>query len=107
MNEIDMIEVSSGNVFEDLGFEEPEIELAKARLSAKIAAEVAARGWTQHEAAEVLGIDQPRVSLLVRGETGQFSLERLIAFLELLNFDIRLEASPSLATSRGRLIVAV
>jgi predicted XRE-type DNA-binding protein len=106
-NQVDVIEASSGNVFEDLGFEEPEIELVKARLSAKIANEVAARGWTQQKAAQVLGIDQPRVSLLVRGKTGQFSLERLIGFLELLNFDIRLEANPSPTTSRGHLVVAV
>ena len=107
MNEAGAIEASSGNVFVDLGFDEPEIELVKARLSAKIATEVAARGWTQQKAAEALGIDQPRVSLLVRGKTGQFSLERLIGFLELLNFDVRLEANPSPTTSRGHLEVAV
>ena len=108
MNIVDAIEPSSGNVFADLGLDEPKIELVKARLSAKIADEIAARGWTQHKAAKVLGIDQPRVSLLVRGKTGQFSLERLIEFLERLNFDVRLEAKPSTAVSaRGRLVVAV
>jgi len=98
----------SGNVFADLEFEAPELELVKARLSGKIAEEIATRGWTQHEAAEVLGIDQPRVSLLVRGKTGQFSLERLIGFLGRLNFDVHLEAKPAVnSSSRGRLVVAI
>jgi predicted XRE-type DNA-binding protein len=104
----DQIERSSGNVFADLEFAEPEIELVKARLSAKIADEIASRKWTQSKAAEVLGIDQPRVSMLVRGKTGQFSLERLIGFLARLNFDVRLEAKPNAgASSRGRVVLAV
>ncbi len=101
------IERSSGNVFEDLGFEEPELELAKARLSGKIADEIVARGWTQSRAADILGIDQPRVSLLVHGKTGQFSLERLIELLGRLNYDIRIEATPSPTRSRGRTLVTV
>jgi predicted XRE-type DNA-binding protein len=101
----DRVEPSSGNVFADLGFDEPELEFAKARLSAKIAEEIGMRGWTQREAADVLGIDQPRVSLLVRGKTGQFSLERMIDFLERLNFDVHLEARP--AQARGHLVLEV
>ena len=49
-----------------------------ARLSAKIADEIATRGLTQHKAATVFGIDQLRVSLLARGKTGQFWFKRLI-----------------------------
>jgi predicted XRE-type DNA-binding protein len=105
-NEI-AIERSSGTVFADLGFEEPEMELVKARLSSKIAEEIAARGWTQRRAADVLGLDQPRVSLLVRGKTSQFSLERLIELLERLSYDVRIEATPSPTRSRGRTLLLV
>ena len=101
------IERGSGNVFADLDFDEPEVELVKARLSHKIAEEIAARGWTQRRAAEVLGIDQPRISLLVRGKTGQFSLERLIELLARLSFDVWIEATPSPTRSRGRMLVSV
>lgn len=101
------IHEGSGNVFADLGFDRPEVELAKARLSGMIAQEVAARGWTQQQAAESLGIDQPRVCRLIAGKTGQFSLERLIECLERLNFDVRVEATPARDHSRGRLLVAV
>src|SRR6266542_1104007 len=96
---------SRGNVFADLGFEQPELELAKARLSHKIATEIATRKLTQRAAAEVLGIDQPRVSLLVRGKTGQFSLEKLIEFLERLSYDIHIQAVPAPESVRGRVVV--
>lgn len=99
------IERSSGNVFADLGFDQPEVELVRARLSNKISEEIAARGWTQRQAAETLGIDQPHLSLLVRGKTGQFSLERLFELLRRLSFDVRIEATPSPTRSKGRMLV--
>jgi len=99
------VEPSSGNVFADLGFEQPELELAKAQLSHTIATELAARKLTQRAAAALLGIDQPRVSLLVRGKTGQFSLEKLIEFLGRLGFDVRIEATHSPGASQGRVLV--
>src|SRR5262249_48670342 len=83
----------------------PELELAKAQLSHKITTELAARKLTQRAAAALLGIDQPRVSLLVRGKTGQFSLEKLIEFLGRLGFDVRIEATHSPGASQGRALV--
>ena len=99
------IEPSSGNVFADLGFEQPDLELAKAQLSQKIAEELAARRLTQRAAAKLLGIDQPRVSLLVRGKTGQFSLERLIELLGRLSYDVRIEAVQAREAGPGRVLV--
>ena len=96
----------TGNVFADLGFEQPELEMAKARLSHKIATEIAARKLTQRAAAEILGVDQPRVSLLVRGKTGQFSLEKLIEFLERLSYDIHITATRVRPHARGQVIVS-
>jgi predicted XRE-type DNA-binding protein len=101
------VEPSSGNVFADLGFEQPELEMAKAHLSHKIALEITARKLTQRAAADVLGIDQPRVSLLIRGKTGQFSLEKLIEFLERLSYDVHIEATRSANAARGQVIVSV
>ena len=100
------VEPSSGNVFADLGFEQPDLELAKAQLSHKIAEELAARKLTQRAAAALLGMDQPRVSLLVRGKTGQFSLEKLIELLGRLSFDVRIEAVPAPDAARGRVLVS-
>lgn len=90
--------VSSGNVFADLGFDEPEVELAKSELCRQIAHEIKARKLSQSAAARILGIDQPRVSLLVRGRTEDFSLERLLEFLRRFEYSVRIELSRS---SRG------
>ena len=99
------VEPSSVNVFADLGFEQPDLELAKAQLSHKIAEELAARKLTQRASATLLGIDQPRVSLLVRGKTGQFSLEKLIELLGRLSYDVRIEAVHAPDAGPGRVLV--
>ncbi len=76
-----VVERSSGNVFADLGYPNPEEALAKARLSSIIAEILKRRGLTQTQAAKLLGVDQPKVSRLMRGRVREFSLERLIHFL--------------------------
>jgi predicted XRE-type DNA-binding protein len=89
---------SSGNVFEDIGVAEPEVALAKADLALAIAAIVADRGWTQEEAASALGIDQPKISALMRGRLSGFSFERLMRFLNRLNYNVNLTITPSPTT---------
>lgn len=71
---------SSGNVFADLGFspEEATILAMRAELMARIRETIAAKKWTQAEAAEHLGIGQSRVSDLVRGKREKFSLDMLV-----------------------------
>jgi predicted XRE-type DNA-binding protein len=104
--ELDYV-VSSGNVFADLGLPNPEELLAKAELVSKIATLIRKRGLTQAKAAKLLGIDQPKVSLLLRGHLTGFSIERLMRFLLLLGQDIKItvEASPR-GRSRARVLVA-
>ena len=83
-------ERSSGNVFRDLGFEHPEEELAKAHLILQIVELVRARGLTQIAAARVLALPQPKVSLLLRGQTAGFSTGRLIRLLNRLDQDVEI-----------------
>ena len=61
-----LIEHGSGNVFADLGFESPDEMLAKAQLVRAISKTMVARGMTQTELAESLGIHQTKVSRLLR-----------------------------------------
>ncbi|MGH2425549.1 MAG: helix-turn-helix domain-containing protein [bacterium] len=82
--------VSSGNVFVDLGVDAPEQALAKAELTAKIAQIIEAKGLTQAAAAKILGVDQPKVSALLRGNLTGFSTERLIKFLNALGRDVEI-----------------
>jgi predicted XRE-type DNA-binding protein len=83
-------EIGSGNVFADLGFHHPEKELAKAQLIFQIVQLVRARDLTQMAAAELLGLPQPKVSLLLRGRIGGFSTDRLLRFLNRLGQDIEI-----------------
>jgi predicted XRE-type DNA-binding protein len=86
---------SSGNVFADLGLANPGQELLKARLTLQIYRTIKDRKLTQTQAGEILGIKQPHVSSLVRGRSGNFSVERLMDFLTALGHDIEIAITPS------------
>ena len=78
------VEKGSGNVFADLALPNPGQELLKARLTLQIYKIIKARGLTQAQASEVLGIKQPHVSTLMRNRAGNLSVGRLIEFLAAL-----------------------
>ena len=92
------VKEGSGNVFRDLGFPNPEREQVKARLTLQIHRLIKDRGLTQAAAGEVLGIKQPHVSGLMRGQSGNFSVERLMDFLTALGQDVEITVRP---THRG------
>ena len=85
----------SGNVFADLGLPNPEQELLKARLTLQIYKIVKARGLTQTQAGEILGIKQPHVSALMRNRAGNFSVGRLMEFLTALGQDVEITVKPT------------
>jgi predicted XRE-type DNA-binding protein len=93
----DAVYPSSGTVFADLDLPEPEEDLAKATLAMRIARIVATKGWSQNEAARVMGIDQPKVSALVRGRLSAFSAERLLSLLIALDQDVEIVVRPKAA----------
>jgi len=88
-------EKGSGNVFADLGLPNPEQELLKARLTLQIHKIVKARGLTQTQAGQLLGIKQPHVSALMRNRAGNFSIGRLIEFLTALGQDVKITVKPT------------
>ena len=82
MNEDDVkVTESSGNIFADLGVENPKEYQLKSRLASMIYDSIKAKGWTQKRSAEVLGITQPDVSNICRGLLDHFSAEKLLNFL--------------------------
>ena len=85
----------SGNVFRDLGFPNPEREQLKAELMLRIFRIIKSRRLTQTAAAEILGIKQPHVSGLMRGLSGNFSVERLLDFLNALGQDVEIVVKPT------------
>ena len=84
------IEASSGNVFADLGLPDADELLAKARIVYRLCDIIAERKLTQEQAAKLLGIDQPKVSALMRGKLSGFSLDRLFRFLNALDRDVEI-----------------
>jgi predicted XRE-type DNA-binding protein len=87
-------EIGSGNVFEDLGFDKSEEELAKADLVIQINKIIERRRLKQKEAAIILGINQPKVSALKNGRLAGFSIERLLSFLQALDQDVEIVVYP-------------
>jgi predicted XRE-type DNA-binding protein len=83
-------EKSGGNVFEDIGVEEPVEALAKAELARRISSIIKHRHLTQKDAAKLLDIDQPKISKLMRGQLKDFSMQRLMGFLLLFDRDIEI-----------------
>jgi predicted XRE-type DNA-binding protein len=89
------VQDSGGNVFADLGFRYAAREELKADLTLRIYRLIKARGLTQAQAGEVLGIWQPHVSALLRGRAGTFSAERLMEFLTALGQDVEIVVRPT------------
>ena len=89
------VQTSSGNVFADMKLPNSEELLVKAELANQISDIIANRELTQTEAANILGVDQPKVSALLRGKLSGFSVERLFRFLNALGSHVEIRIVPS------------
>lgn len=72
----------------------------KAELVRKISEIITNLNLTQVEAAEILGIDQSKVSLIIRGKLSRFSTDRLIAYLNKLGSDVEITVKPKPKNSK-------
>lgn len=95
------VEQSSGNVFADLDLPNPEQELTRAHLTLRIHRLIKDRGLTQAQAAKLLGVQQPHVSLLMRNRAGSYSVGRLLEFLTLLGQDVEIKLTPTAGKAHG------
>ena len=98
---------SSGNVYADLGFPNPEEHALKAELVRRVAGAIKEQKLTQTAAAKTLGIGQPDVSKMLVGQFRQFSVERLMRFLVALGHDVRIVVEPAQKTKRGAVQLAI
>ena len=89
------VTAGSGNIFADLGIPDADTELLKAQLTLQIHTIIKQRGLTQTHAGEILGIQQPHVSLLMRNRSGTFSVGRLMEFLAALGQDVEITVRPT------------
>lgn len=91
--EIEVI-ASSGNVYADTGHPHSEEAMAKAELAILISGAIKRKKLTQKKAAEMIGVDQPKISAIIRGQLSGFTIDRLFRFLMALGMDIVIEAKP-------------
>ncbi len=85
----DNIEKSTSNVFTDLGLDNADEIMAKAKLASFIIDEIDKRGLTQSQAAKLFGTDQSHISKLKRGhELQRFTFDRLFDWLNKLDRNI-------------------
>ena len=100
------VERGSGNVFADLDLPDADAHLLKAELVSRIDSIVRQRGITQAEAARILGLSQPDVSRLLRGDFRQYSIERLFRLLTALGRDIDIVIRQPRSATGGKLRIA-
>jgi predicted XRE-type DNA-binding protein len=91
----DTVREGSKNIFEDLQLPNAEELNAKAQIAYRVCDILEERKLTQKEAATLLGIDQPKVSALLRGRLEGFSTDRLFRFLNALGRDIEIVIKPA------------
>ncbi|MXY48422.1 MAG: XRE family transcriptional regulator [Gemmatimonadetes bacterium] len=99
------IERGSGNVFADLGLPDAETHLLKAELVTRIDRIIRQRRLKQVEAAKLLGLSQPDVSRLMRGDFREYSIDRLLRLLTTLGRDVKIVIRESDTGRPGRLSV--
>lgn len=89
------------NVFADLGFPDAVERQTKTRLAFAINEILKSRGLKQREAAELLGIPQPKVSTIKNYRLDNISVERLMEFLTALDQDVEIQIRPRSSKRRG------
>ena len=98
-------EDGSTNVYADLGRVDAEEMLVKAQLAVKIAEVIKQRGLTQATAAGILGIPQPKLSKMLRGQFRGVSEDRMMRCLVALGHHVRIVVEPARKGRRGSLTV--
>jgi predicted XRE-type DNA-binding protein len=88
------IEEGSTNVYADLGYADAGEMQRKSELAGEIARAIKARHLTQLEAAELLGIDQSKVSRITRGQFRGVSEGKLLELVTKLGHDVKIVVGP-------------
>src|SRR5260370_16424961 len=87
---------SGDNIFADLGLPDADNHFLKAQIVAELYRLTNARKLTQDKAGALMGISQPEVSRLFRGNFREYSIERLMAFLTAFDIDVEIVSPPRL-----------
>ena len=86
---------SADNIFADLGLPDAEGHFLKAQIVAELYRLTSARKLTQTKTGALMGISQPEVSRLFKGNFREYSVERLMAFLTAFDRDVEIISRPT------------
>ncbi len=95
------IEMGSGNIFADLGLPDAETHFLKAQIVSEIYRLTHERKLTQAQAGACMGITQPEVSRLFKGNFRECSIDRLMGFLTAFDRDVEIVVRPHKKTGKG------
>lgn len=82
------IELGSTNVYADIGYSNAAEMQRKSSLATEIARAIKARHLTQEAAADLLGIDQAKISKITRGQFRGVSEAKLLELVAKLGHDV-------------------
>ncbi|TBR77007.1 MAG: XRE family transcriptional regulator [Burkholderiaceae bacterium] len=88
-------EECTGNIYAELGRKDAAEMLVKAKLATKIGETIRARKWKQQQASDVLGLTQPRLSKMLRGQFRGISEAKMLDCLARLGRDVRIVVGPA------------
>ena len=101
-----MSKVEEGmNAYADLGFKDADEMLVKAQLVVKIAEILRQRGWSQQQAAKVLGMTQPKLSKMLRGQFRGISEMKMMDCLLRLGRTVKIVVGPATKSAEERIEV--
>ena len=101
-------ELSSGNVFADIGFANAEEMLLKSELVRQINKAIKERELTSTQTRDMLNLDEEMLSNLSKGSLTELTLENLFRYLNILGRDLEVVLKPrSTSSSQGKLQVTV
>jgi predicted XRE-type DNA-binding protein len=94
------IEVGSENIFADLSLPDAGTHLLKAQIVSEIYRLAQKGKLTQAQTGTRMGITQPEVSRLFKGNFREYSIDRLMSFLTAFDRDIEIVVRPHKKTRR-------
>jgi predicted XRE-type DNA-binding protein len=100
------VEISSGNVFADVGLPDADKLKIKSGLVIEITKAVRKLDLSQEEAGRRMGLPQPKLSGLLRGNFSNVSERKLMDCLNRLGYDIEIRVKPA-DKPVGHLMLAV
>src|SRR5712691_1106850 len=95
------VEVGSGNIFAYLGLPDADTHFLKAQIVSEIYRLTNERKLTQARAGKLMGISQPEVSRMFKGNFREYSIDRLMGFLTSFDRDVEIVVRPHKKRGKG------